>query len=148
MKSVKMMLGLVLLAGCATDDFIQDEWDGEAITDSLEGAVEPTCVPDVCEVLDMYAGCVEANPVQDMDLASAASVERQCDDDNGECCAQGYYMSPPAAQCIAGMDAPLELKYHLGYGAPIWQLVSDTLITEVHAANGSILSERDKPVAS
>jgi hypothetical protein len=126
---------------------VGENGEGSGASGTAENG-EPECVPDVCVVLDMYAHCVEDFPPTGDNLATAASVERSCDDDDGECCEQGYYMSPEAAACIAGMDAPLELKYHLGYGAPIWQLVSDTTITEVHAANGSVLSERERPVAS
>ena len=113
----------------------------------LEENGEPVCVDDVCEVLEMYAGCVEANPVQEVDLAVATSVERQCETDNGECCDQGFYMSPEAASCISDNGGFARLTYHMGHGAPIWELTND-LITEIHAANGSVLSERTTPVVS
>ena len=144
---IKMILPIMLLAGCITEEYVGDEWIGGHTSDLLEENGEPVCVSDVCEVLDMYAGCVEANPVLDVDLAAAASVERQCETDNGECCDQGYYMSPEAAACISDNVGFARLTYHMGHGAPIWELTND-LITEIHAANGSVLSERTTPVVS
>ena len=144
---IKMILPLVLITGCITEEYTGDEWIGGHTSDLLEENGEPVCVSDVCEVLDMYAGCVEANPVQEVDLAVATSVERQCETDNGECCDQGYYMSPEAAACISDNVGFARLTYHMGHGAPIWELTND-LITEIHAANGSVLSERTTPVVS
>ena len=147
MKITKMILPLVLITGCITEEYTGDEWIGGHTSDLLEENGEPVCVSDVCEVLDMYVGCVEANPVQEVDLAVATSVERQCEADNGECCDQGYYMSPDAAACISDNVGFTRLTYHMGHGAPIWELTND-LITEIHAANGSVLSERTTPVVS
>ena len=144
---IKMILPLVLLAGCITEEYVGDEWIGGHTSDLLEENGEPVCVSDVFEVLDMYAGCVEANPVQEVDLAVATSVERQCEADGGECCDQGYYMSPAAAAGISDNVGFTRLTYHMGHGAPIWELTND-LITEIHAANGSVLSERTTPVVS
>jgi hypothetical protein len=144
---IKMILPLVLITGCITEEYTGDEWIGGHTSDLLEENGEPVCVSDVCEVLDMYAGCVEANPVQEVDLAVATSVERQCEADNGECCDQGFYMSPEAAACISDNVGFARLTYHMGHGAPIWELTND-LITEIHAANGSVLSERTTPVVS
>ena len=144
---IKMILPLVLITGCITEEYTGDEWIGGHTSDLLEENGEPVCVSDVCEVLDMYAGCVEANPVLDVDLAVATSVERQCEADGGECCDQGYYMSPEAAACISDNVGFARLTYHMGHGAPIWELTND-LITEIHAANGSVLSERTTPVVS
>ena len=144
---IKMILPLVLITGCITEEYTGDEWIGGHTSDLLEENGEPVCVSDVCEVLDMYAGCVEANPVQEVDLAVATSVERQCEADNGECCDQGFYMSPDAAACISDNVGFARLTYHMGHGAPIWELTND-LITEIHAANGSVLSERTTPVVS
>jgi hypothetical protein len=144
---IKMILPLVLITGCITEEYTGDEWIGGHTSDLLEENGEPVCVSDVCEVLDMYTGCVEANPVQEVDLAVATSVERQCEADNGECCDQGFYMSPDAAACISDNVGFARLTYHMGHGAPIWELTND-LITEIHAANGSVLSERTTPVVS
>ncbi len=138
----------VLLAACATgpgDEPDESAWLDDDNWTAANG--EPECVSDVCEVLEMYQGCVDDNPVQEMDLAQAALVERQCDDDEGECCDQGFYISPEAAACISGNPGIPMLKYHLAYGAPIWE-IADALISEIHAANGSMLSEREAPVAS
>ena len=144
---IKMILPLVLITGCITEEYTGDEWIGGHTSDLLEENGEPVCVSDVCEVLDMYAGCVEENPVQEVDLAVATSVERQCESDGGECCDQGYYMSPEAAACISDNVGFARLTYHMGHGAPIWELTND-LITAIHAANGSVLSERTTPVVS
>ena len=81
------------------------------------------------------------------DEAKAALVERQCNDADGECCDQGYYISPEAAACISANPGMADLQFHVGYSAPIWML-SDATISEIHAVNGSILSERAAPVAS
>ena len=147
MKITKMVLPIMLFAGCITDEYVGEDWVGEQTDNLLEENGEPVCVDDVCEVLEMYAGCVEANPVQEVDLAVATSVERQCEADNGECCDQGYYISPEAASCISDNGGCARLTYHMGHGAPIWELTND-LITEIHAANGSVLSERTTPVVS
>ena len=144
MKITKMMLPIMLLAGCITDEYIGDP-HFDIHTEEENG--EPVCVDDVCEVLEMYVGCVEANPVQEVDLAVATSVERQCDADGGECCDQGFYISPEAAACISDNGGFPRLTYHMGHSAPIWELTND-LITEIHAANGSVLSERTTPVVS
>ena len=141
---IKIILPIMLLAGCITDEYIGPP---NFVTHAEEENGEPVCVDDVCEVLEMYAGCVEANPVQEVDLAVATSVERQCDADGGECCDQGFYISPEAAACISDNGGFPRLTYHMGHGAPIWELTND-LITEIHAANGSVLSERTTPVVS
>ena len=108
---------------------------------------EPTCVTDVCAVLDMYKDCVADHPVTSIDAATAAYVERQCEGDDGECCDMGLYISSEAAACITGNPGLASLKYHRGHKSPIWE-IADAMISEVHAANGSILSEREQPPAS
>ncbi len=143
---MRFVLALMLVSGCITDEYIGEPKFG-FVTYTEEENGEPVCVNDVCEVLEMYAGCVEANPVQEVDLAVATSVERQCDADGGECCDQGFYISPEAASCISDNGGFARLTYHMGHGAPIWELTND-LITEIHAANGSVLSERTTPVVS
>ena len=108
---------------------------------------EPTCVTDVCAVLDMYKDCVADHPVTSIDAATAAYVERQCEGDDGECCDMGLYISSEATACITGNPGLASLKYHRGHKSPIWE-IADAMISEVHAANGSILSEREQPPAS
>jgi hypothetical protein len=146
-SKLMVFAGPILLLASCQEAYEQDEWVGEYTADLVEENGEPVCVDDVCAVLEMYQSCVDANPVQDVDLAVAAQVERQCDDDDGECCDMGFYMSPDAASCISDNVGTARLMYHMGHGAPIWEL-TDGLISEVHAANGSVLSERTAPVAS
>ncbi len=142
-----MFAGSILLLASCQEAYEQDDWVGEYTADLVEENGEPVCVDDVCNVLEMYQGCVDANPVQEVDMAVAAQVERQCSDDNGECCDMGFYISPEAASCISDNVGVARLMYHMGHGAPIWEL-SDGMISEVHAANGSVLSERSAPVVS
>ena len=141
-----VLLSLVII-GCVTDEYWQEPFVGEEHANMLEENGEPVCVDDVCAVLEMYQGCVDEFPVTDIDAAKAALVERQCKDADGECCSQGYYISPAAAACITENYGAPDLQFHLGYNSPIWMLV-DSNISEVHAANGSVLSERSAPVCS
>ena len=136
----------MLLASCQ-EEYEQGEWVGDATAELIAENGEPVCVADVCAVLDMYQGCVDANPVEDVNLAAAAQVERDCDRDDGECCDMGYYISPEAASCISDNEGFARLMYHRGHGAPVWEL-SAGMIAEVHAVNGSVLTERSAPVAS
>ena len=144
---MRFILAFVLASGCVTDEYIGENFVGDEHANMLEENGEPVCVDDVCAVLEMYQGCVDEFPVTDMDAAKAALVERQCNDADGECCSQGYYISPAAAACISDNYGAPDLQFHLGYNSPIWMLV-DSNISEVHAANGSVLSERSAPVCS
>ncbi|MFT4626356.1 MAG: hypothetical protein ACI8PZ_005033 [Myxococcota bacterium] len=151
LMKIVLLVGACGLAACSGSNGYDEaasesDWQANGGENFVSNG-EPTCVVDVCAVLDMYADCVASNPVQAIDAAQAAYVERQCEQDEGECCDQGYYISPEAASCITGNPGFTSLKYHLGHQAPIWE-ISDALISEVHAANGSILSEREQPPAS
>ena len=151
MRLLKMalVLGACSLVACGGESYDEAESESDWVANGGDKAEngEPICVTDVCAVLDMYADCVQQHPVQNIDAAQAAYVERQCEGDDGECCDQGYYISPEAAACITGNPGFASLKYHRGHKAPIWE-ISDALISEVHAANGSVLSEREQPPAS
>ena len=140
------LVGMLGMAGCA-DEYEAEEFVGDEQANLLAENGEPHCVDDLCAVLDMYQDCVDEFPVTGDDEAQAALVERQCRDAGGECCDQGFYISPEAAACISENPGTPDLQFHTGYAAPIWMLTADT-IAEVHAANGSVLSERDAPICS
>ena len=107
LMKIALVFGAATLVACGGGeeyDETQSESDWVANGgDKLDNG-EPTCVTDVCAVLDMYKDCVADHPVTSIDAATAAYVERQCEGDDGRVAGE---LAPVADEGQEGLEAQL-----------------------------------------